>query len=111
MRPRPLAAALAVGISAVALATGGCNDGEGTAADVTSVAPTISAPSSTTATPPATTTTTTSEPTTTTTSTTSTAEQPPSTVEDSAENDTPPEPGSPEDAFEQECEKHPERCG
>ena len=38
-------------------------------------------------------------------------EQPPSTVEDSAENDTPPEPGSPEDAFEQECEKHPERCG
>jgi hypothetical protein len=32
-------------------------------------------------------------------------------VEDSAENDVPPEPGSPEEAFEQHCEENPEACG
>ena len=31
--------------------------------------------------------------------------------EDSATNDKPPEPGSPEEAFEQACEENPAACG
>jgi len=30
---------------------------------------------------------------------------------DSAKNDKPPEPGSPEEAFEQACEANPAACG
>jgi hypothetical protein len=98
----PLAAAL------IALAAAGC--GSDDSGDTT--APTVSIPTITSPLPTATSPTTTptaTAPTTTTTSTGTRTFDP--NQPDSATNDVPPKPGSPAEAFEKQCEAHPEACG
>lgn len=107
MRRRPLAAGLAI---ALALSAAGCRDDETTvtgSSATTDPAPLTISPTSTA--PDDTAGPTTTSPTTT--PTTTDGAPPATTAEDSEDTDLPPEPGSPEEAFEQECEKHPERCG
>lgn len=113
MRRRPPAAGLTIAISALALIAGGCRDGEAPPTNPsTATIETTPATTATTSTPPATTSVQPTSTATAATSPTTTAGAPPTTnPEDSADNDLPPEPSSPEEAFEQECEEHPERCG
>lgn len=105
MRSRPLAAALVIVLGAPLV--GGCRDDEATTTVTIQSAPTPAPSAPTTASEPATSSTSTSE----TTTSISGGDSTPPEIADSEDNDLPPQPGSPEEAFEQECEKHPDRCG
>ncbi len=100
---------IAIPLLAIAAAVGATGCGDDEEPDVTT--PSISIPSVTAPTPP---TTTAQEPTggvapqgTTTSKSGGVTPGKP----DSAENDLPPAPGSPEEAFEKQCEQNPAACG
>ena len=112
MRSRPLAAALVIVLGAPLV--GGCRDDEATTTATIQSAPTPAPSAPTTASELTTSSTSTSETTTSiseTTTSISGGDSTPPEIADSEDNDLPPQPGSPEEAFEQECEKHPDRCG
>jgi hypothetical protein len=95
-----------LGAIAIVIAVSGCgsdDSGETTAPTVS--IPAITSPLGTTTTAPATTSTTPQ-----TTSTTKKGNYNP-TEPDSATNDVPPPPGSPQEAFEKQCEQNPQACG
>lgn len=94
------ALALLLSLVALALVAPGCGDDE--ESDVT--VPSISVPDATTTSVPEATIT---EPSTVPDGGTTTDPG----VEDSPENDVPPPPGSPQEAFEQACKKNPAACG
>jgi hypothetical protein len=102
--------ALAATSLVIGLAIAGCggDDSDETTAPALSI-PTITAPIAPTTTALSTTSTTTNESTTTTTTKggkTVDPKQP-----DSPANDVPPPAGSPQEAFEKQCEQNPEACG
>jgi hypothetical protein len=111
-RGRLAACAVGAALTVGGFGLAGCGDEEETT--TTSTEPTVSSTELTVDTVS-----TTTESTSSTTSTTSTTQTGSTTTdtpvqepaEDSEENDTPPEEGSPEAAFEEECEKNPEACG
>ncbi|HEY6771416.1 MAG TPA: hypothetical protein VI035_03090 [Solirubrobacterales bacterium] len=85
---------------------GGDDSGETTPPPTVSF-PAVTSPIPTTATAPTTTTT----PTPSTTTTTGTAKKVNPNQPDSATNDLPPPPGSPQEAFEKQCQQNPQACG
>jgi hypothetical protein len=93
-------------LAAVALTLGAvaCGDDGG---DTSTTIPEVTIPEDTTTVPE---TTTTTESTTTTEDNGGTPTFNPDEA-DSPTNDKPPAPGSPEDAFEQDCQQHPGKCG
>jgi hypothetical protein len=96
-----------VGAIATVIAVAGCgsdDSGETTAPDVS--IPAITSPLGTATTAPATT----STPSTTSTTKKGGGNYNPSQP-DSATNDVPPPPGSPQESFERQCQEHPEACG
>jgi hypothetical protein len=93
-----------IGIGLTATGCGGDRSGETTAPAVS--IPAVTAPISPTTTAPATTGIATAAPTTTRGRKTVNPKQP-----DSATNDIPPRPGSPQEAFEKQCEQNPAACG
>ena len=107
--------ALVVTALVIGLGIVGCggDDSSETAAPPTVSIPAITSPIPTTTTVPATTTTPTSSTTTgTATATgTGTAKRVNPNEPDSATNDVPPPPGSPQEAFEKQCQQTPEACG
>ena len=95
----------------VGLAIAGCgsdDSGETTAPTTVSIPP-ITSPIPSTTTVPATTTTPTES--TTTTTTRGNGNNFNSKQPDSETNDVPPPPGSPQEAFEKQCEQNPQACG
>jgi hypothetical protein len=100
---RALALTVAIAIPVAVAGCGGDSSGETTAPAVS--IPTITAPISPTTTAPATTTTPTG-------STTTKGGKPVNpNGPDSATNDIPPPAGSPQSAFEKQCEQNPQACG
>jgi hypothetical protein len=103
----PAAALLLAGAS---LGLGACGDDEATTPTTTTESTAETTAPDLTVDPATTTTSTTSTPTT----TESTPTTPPALDDgrpDSEKNDLPPKPGTPEAAFEAECEANPEACG
>jgi ABC-type glycerol-3-phosphate transport system substrate-binding protein len=102
--------ALAVTALAIGLGIAGCGGDE--SGETTTTAPTVSIPPITspipaTTTAPATTTT----PTESTTTTRGNGNNVNPKQPDSETNDVPPPPGSPQEAFEKQCEQNPQACG
>jgi hypothetical protein len=92
---------------AIALAMAGCgSDDSGETSAPTVSIPAVTSPLGTTTTAPATTSTTPA-----TTSTTRKGGNYNPNLPDSATNDVPPPPGSPEEAFEKQCAQNPQACG
>lgn len=106
MIPCSRTAALLLATAVLALGAFGCGDDDGSSSEVT--VPTIEAPTDVTET--GATTTAPSGGVTPDDSGGGTGTADPS-EEDSATNDKPPRPGSPEEAFEKECEQNPAACG
>jgi hypothetical protein len=101
--------ALAVTALLIGLGIAGCggdDSGETTAPPTVSI-PAVTSPIPTTATASTTTTT----PTSSTTTNTGKAKKVNPNQPDSATNDVPPPPGSPQEAFEKQCQQNPEACG
>ena len=98
----------AIGIVVVLTGCGSDSSGDTTAPTVS--IPAVTSPLGTTSTPPARTTVPTSTSTTSATSTRKRGNYNPK-LPDSATNDVPPPAGSPQSAFEKQCEKNPQACG